>query len=191
MKQIIRGDVDRSALQLQQTLARIHGMELELTEDALDAIAQEAVTLGTGARGLHRLMGRAVDAVDHRWSELAADGVTKVIIDRHCALSTGEPQLIKGQPAADRIDSELRAEAVVGLPRSPRPVLPEPERRPPHDGISDTRGWSDERIWNRVESLKTEQLDWNNAAASARAWWEKFEAENKHRPALILRLVVE
>ncbi len=137
------------------------------------------------------LIGRAVDAVDHRWNELAADGVTKVIIDRNCALSTGEPQLIKGKPAADRIDSELRAEAVVGLPRSPRPVLPEPVKRPPRDGISDTRGWSDERIWNRVESLKTEQLDWNNSAASARAWWEKFEAENKHRPALILRLVEE
>ncbi len=35
MQQIVRGDVDRSALQLQQTLARIHGIELELTEDAL------------------------------------------------------------------------------------------------------------------------------------------------------------
>lgn len=191
MKQIVCGDVDRSALQLQQTLARIHGIELELTDEALDAIAQEAVTLGTGARGLHRLIGRAVDSVDHRWNELAADGVTKVIIDRACALSTGAPKMIKGKPVEDRIDAELRAEAVVGLPRSPRPVLSEPGQRPSRDGISDTRGWSDERIWNRVESLKTEQLDWNNAAASARTWWEKFESENKHRPALILRLVEE
>ncbi|MEZ6132342.1 MAG: AAA family ATPase [Planctomycetaceae bacterium] len=191
MKQIVRGDVDRSALQLQQTLARIHGIDLELTEDALDAIAEEAAELGTGARGLHRLIGRAVDAVDHRWSELADGGVTKVIVDRDCALNTGQPQLITEPSTVERIDAELRSEAVVGLPRSPRPVLPEPGRRQPRDGMSDTRGWSDERIWNRVEFLKTEQLDWNNAAASARTWWEKFEEENKHRPALILRLVEE
>jgi hypothetical protein len=191
MRQIIRGGVDRSALALQQQLALLHGIELELTDDALDAIADEAAALGTGARGLHRLIGRAVDAVDHRWSELAEEGVRQVIIDRDCALSTGPPQLIYGEPAWPRIDLELRQEAVLGLPRSPRPVLPEPgqPQRPP--GISDVRGWSEERIWNRIESLKTDKLNWNEAAGSARTWWEKFEVENKHRPALILRLVEE
>lgn len=188
MKQIVKGSVDRSPLQLQQQLARIHGIELELTEEALSAIAEEAVALETGARGLHRLMGRAVDAVDHRWSELAAEGVSRVVINRTCALQTGEPELIKDDSAHPRMDLELRREAVTGLPRSPKALLPSSTRPP---GISDTTGWSEEEIWNRVELLKSQSLGWDETTGSSRQWWLKFEAENKHRPTLVLRLVEE
>ncbi|MBV11157.1 AAA family ATPase [Rubinisphaera sp.] len=191
MREIVREGVDRSPLQLQQELARIHGIELQLTEDALDAIAGEAASLGTGARGLHRLIGRAVDAVDHRWSELAESGVTQVIVGRECALGTGEPQLIKGISNIPRSDMELRSDAFNGIPRSPRPVLGEATPRVQSNGISDIRGWSDERIWNRIETLKRDKLDWEESSGSAKTWWEKFESENKHRPPLILRLIEE
>jgi type IV secretion system protein VirD4 len=57
-------------------------------------------------------------------------------------------------------------------------------------GISDTRGWSDEQISNKLEETK-EKLDWPNTTGSAKKWWEAFENENKHRTALVLRLAEE
>ncbi len=78
------------------------------------------------------------------------------------------------------------------LPPQPRPVLG--VTRPGKDlppGISDTRDWSDEELWNALEKIKNDQLDWKNAAGSARKWWETFQDENKHRPALIYRLAEE
>ena len=191
LREIVRGSVERSPLLQQQTLARIHGIELVLTAEALDAIADEAAVIGTGARGLQRLVGRAVDAVDHRWAELADDGVTQVVIDRDCALGTGAPELIRDRALFQRVDLELRAEAMLNVPRAPRPVLPEQPTPALRDGITDCRGWTDEQCWNRIERLKSEQLEWDGTTGSARTWWLKFETENRHRPALILRLAEE
>ena len=55
-------------------------------------------------------------------------------------------------------------------------------------GISNTRGWTDQDIWNKLEEVKKTKLDWENTTGSARKWWEAFENENKHRAALVLRL---
>lgn len=188
---IIRGDVERSPLQQQQELARLHGIQLELTDEALDALAAEAAAIGTGARGLQRLMCRAVDAVDHRWAELASAGVTRVVIDRECAFNTGPPQLISDLALWPRLDMELRAEALQDLPGTPRPSLSPATNTAARPGISDSRDWSEEQCWNRIEQLKGEPLGWNAVTPSARTWWLRFEAENRHRPALILRLVEE
>jgi uncharacterized protein HemY len=42
----------------------------------------------------------------------------------------------------------------------------------------------------RLEELKR-AIDWANTTGSARKWWEAFEAENRHQPALVLRLAEE
>ncbi|MCP5021364.1 MAG: hypothetical protein GY930_06270, partial [bacterium] len=47
-------------------------------------------------RGLQRLVGRAVDAVDRRWPELANAGYTRVVIDRACVEGSGDPKLERG-----------------------------------------------------------------------------------------------
>ena len=39
--------------------------------------------------------------------------------------------------------------------------------------------------------MKTEDLAWVEATDSATKWWGAFEEENRHRPALIYRLVEE
>ncbi len=57
-------------------------------------------------------------------------------------------------------------------------------------GISDTRGWTDDQVWKKYEEVR-EKLDWKNTTGSARKWWETFEAENKARPSLVLRLAEE
>jgi len=192
LRGILTAGMERSPLEKQKRLAAIHGIELEISAEALDAISAEAVTLGTGARGLHRLIGGAVDPVDHRWPELADRGVCKVIITRACVESGAEPEFVTGPPATPRMDKELRRESLAGLPPRPRPVLPVGARTVELPaGITDTRTWSDEEIWNALEQLKNDQLAWREAPASARKWWETFQEENKHRPALIFRLAEE
>lgn len=77
------------------------------------------------------------------------------------------------------------------MPRSPRPVLAGRGLKGLPPGISDTRTWPDEKIWNELEKIKRDVLDWENTTGSARKWWTTFEEENRHRPALALRLAEE
>jgi hypothetical protein len=57
-------------------------------------------------------------------------------------------------------------------------------------GITDTRGWSEEQVKNKLAEVKN-QIGWNETAGSARKWWEAFENENLTRMALVLRLSEE
>lgn len=190
LRAIISESTERSALEVQKKLAAIHGIELEVSEDALEAVADEAAALGTGARGLHRLIGRALDSVDHRWPELADEKVRKVVVGRKCVTEGAEPRLVKGgkKSTLKRMDQELRESCISDLPRSPRPKLGSRNDLPP--GITDVSGMTDEEVFNQIEELR-EDLEWEKTTGSARKWWTTFEEENKHRPALILRLVEE
>lgn len=179
-------DTERSPLVRQQKLAAVHGIELILTEDALDAIAKEAAALGTGARGLHRLIGQAVDSVDYRWPELAEEGVVKVIINAEAARGLAEPLLETGEAKVKRQDEELRKECFIGIPPRPKPLLKEKAAA----GITDVADWSSEAIFNEIEEVKN-SLAYDKTSGSARKWWDTFEKENNHRPALILRLCEE
>lgn len=193
LREIVTDATERSPLERQRRLAAIHGIELEIADEALDAIAAEAEALGTGARGLHRLIGRAVDSVDHRWPELADQGVRKVVITGRTVTDGAEPTMVRGDGGvAERMDHQLRHESLTSLPPPPRPVLPQGGRREEaKPGITDTTEWSDEQLWNAIEALKNDRLGWKETAGSARKWWESFEAENKHRPTLVHRLAEE
>ena len=46
-------------------------------------------------------------------------------------------------------------------------------------------------VLNATEALKNDCLGWKDTSGSARKWWESFEQENQHRPALIHRLCEE
>lgn len=192
LRSILEAGIEHSPLEKQKELARIHGIELEIAEDALDLIAKDAAEMGTGARGLHRLIGRAVDLLDDKWTELADEGVTKVVITKK-SIQTGKLQeQPKGKRKFKRIDRELREESLAGLPLRPRPILVgKGKQLALPSGITDTSEWSDEELWNTLEKLKDDALGWKDTTGSARKWWESFEQENKQRPALIYRLAEE
>ena len=57
-------------------------------------------------------------------------------------------------------------------------------------GITDVRGLSTEDINKKITEVK-KILDWENTTGSAKKWWEAFEKENTHQPALVLRLSEE
>jgi ATP-dependent Clp protease ATP-binding subunit ClpX len=185
LRTILGQGVQRSALARQQEFARIHGIELVITDDALDAIAAEAEALGTGARGLDRLVGRAVDSVDHRWPELAADGVVRVVIGR-AVIERGEPpQLERGTPTEPPTAAELRAQALRDMP--PRPAPGTDARRP----RGDLNSQSDAQVREAIDRLKHDQLEWPETTGSARKWWDAFETENAQRLRLVLKLCEE
>jgi ATP-dependent Clp protease ATP-binding subunit ClpX len=193
LRAILSDQTQGSALDKQKKLAEVHGIELEITDDALDAIADEAIRLGTGARGLHRLLGRAVDSVDHRWVELADQGITRVIVNRQSALGLNEPLLEKSKRVHVRIDLEMRQEAMASLPGVPTTT---PNRSPANNqqalppGITNTRGWDAEQLQELLENVKKD-LDWEHTTGSARKWWNAFEEENKTRVPLVIRLAEE
>lgn len=186
LRAIVAVQTERSPLSRQQEIARAHGIDLVLTDEALDEIAKEVERLGTGARGLHRLIGRAVDAVDDRWPELADDGVTRVEIGVAAMRGEAKPEFQKGERKYEISDRELREACLTGLPPRPRAII----REKAEPGITDVSGWTTEAIWNAVEEKKT-NLDWEETTGSARKWWNAFEEENRHRPALVLRLCEE
>jgi len=57
-------------------------------------------------------------------------------------------------------------------------------------GITNTAGWSEPRLAEHLSRVR-KVLDWDNTTGSARKWWEAFEAENKTRLALVVRLAEE
>lgn len=57
-------------------------------------------------------------------------------------------------------------------------------------GISNTRGWTEDRLRTSLDQVR-QSLDFQNATEAAVRWWQAFEDENKTRPALILRLAQE
>ena len=182
-----------SALKRQQALVALHGIDLQFDRDALDAIAREAASLGTGARGLQRLVCRVVDPIDYQLPELADQGITRITITRECVENEAEPRM-ESSPAAGqppREDQQLRQQALRGLPRRPRPVQPTEEGHPLPKGISDVSSWTDEKIWNNLEVLKQDKLKWKESSPAATFWWNEFEKENRHRPALVFRLAEE
>lgn len=189
LRAILDGGVEDSALARQQKMAALHGIELVIESDALDAIAEDAVELQTGARGLHRLVGLVVDAVDFRWPELADAGVTKVIVTRETVESSGEPILEKGKPLPERSreDREIRRDCLKGLPPKPR----EAPRKTRPEGITDTSGWSEDSLRAAYEKLKMESLGGSELTGSVRKWWESFESENKNQLPLLHRLAEE
>lgn len=193
LRSIISDQTAGSALEKQKKLAEVHGIELVITDDALDAIADEAMRLGTGARGLHRLIGRAVDSVDHRWVELADEGITQIIIDRSSATGQNEPRMEKGKSRFERSDLQMRQEVMASLPRPPSASGNKASSKSTSglaEGLTDTRGWTADQIEGLLTKVKKD-LDWENTTGSARKWWTTFEEENKTRMPLVLRLAEE
>lgn len=82
------------------------------------------------------------------------------------------------------------------VPLRTEPLSFEFPRLPPHaaaPGISltDATNWSDEEVRKRLEDVKRQVAYAEAAETSAGKWWTAFEAENSHRPKLVLRLAEE
>jgi ATP-dependent Clp protease ATP-binding subunit ClpX len=189
---LIGTSISGSALERQTKMAGIHGIRLEFTPDALEAVVDRAMRMGTGARGLPRLLGMAVDSVDYRWGDLADDGVTRVVFDRDAVLGDAEPRLEKGNRGLERLDDDLRRDVMATLPPPPKLVGGSVRgSNPGFPGTTNTAGWTVAQVREELDRVTTQELDLANASKHATKWWSAFEKQNESRLRLVLLVAEE
>jgi len=83
----------RNALVRQyQRLFELDGVELEFTPDALEAVGDQAILRGTGARGLRAIMEEVLLSV--MYDVPSRDDVARVVINREVVLDNVLPTLV-------------------------------------------------------------------------------------------------
>ncbi len=88
----------KNALVKQYTrLFEMDGVELEFTEEALDAIADQAIHRGTGARGLRAIMEEVLLPV--MYDIPSRDDVAKVVVTRETVQDNVLPTIVPRKPA--------------------------------------------------------------------------------------------
>src|SRR5664279_1191075 len=75
-----------------QKMFEIDGVELEFTEDALDAVADQAILRGTGARGLRAIMEEVLLPV--MFEVPGRDDIARVVVNRSVVLENVNPTLV-------------------------------------------------------------------------------------------------
>jgi ATP-dependent Clp protease ATP-binding subunit ClpX len=73
-------------------LFELDGVELEFTDDALEAIADQAILRGTGARGLRAIMEEVLLSV--MYEVPSRDDVARVVITREAVLENVNPTIV-------------------------------------------------------------------------------------------------
>jgi ATP-dependent protease Clp ATPase subunit len=69
----------------------LHGVRLEITDDAIDTLVSKAVAQGTGARALRLVIDQMLRGVEHHLPEMAALGVNALIYDQGAVLGVSAP----------------------------------------------------------------------------------------------------
>ncbi|SDG06831.1 C-terminal, D2-small domain-containing protein, of ClpB protein, partial [Cellulosimicrobium cellulans] len=83
----------RNALVKQyQRMFAIDGVELEFTEGAVEAVAEQALLRGTGARGLRAIMEEVLQQV--MFDVPSRDDVERVVITREVVLDNVNPTIV-------------------------------------------------------------------------------------------------
>jgi ATP-dependent Clp protease ATP-binding subunit ClpX len=97
----------RNALTRQfSKLFELDGVELEFSDDALEAIADQAILRGTGARGLRAIMEEVLLPV--MYDIPSRDDVAKVVVTEQTVRENVNPTIVPRQPAPDRTRRERR-----------------------------------------------------------------------------------
>ncbi|WP_149202054.1 ATP-dependent Clp protease ATP-binding subunit ClpX [Actinotalea subterranea] len=88
----------RNALVKQyQRMFEIDGVELEFTPDAVEAIADQALLRGTGARGLRAILEEVLQQV--MFDVPSRDDIARVVVTRGTVLENVNPTIVPREPA--------------------------------------------------------------------------------------------
>jgi ATP-dependent Clp protease ATP-binding subunit ClpX len=160
LRAILRQPSQFSSLHQRQQIALLHGITLEVSDDALDALAERAKKMNTGARAITRLLGDVLDRIEYQFPELADDRVSHVIIDRECLLTGSEPKLVRGRRDTRRRDSVLRnrflGDGAAGTQKTANSARRTNSTGKPKIGGVSICGWSTasekaQAFWGRLE----------------------------------------
>jgi ATP-dependent Clp protease ATP-binding subunit ClpX len=90
-----------------QRLFELDGVELEFTDDALEAVADQAIMRGTGARGLRAILEEVLLAV--MYEVPSRQDVARVVITRDVVLEHVYPTLVPREKESKRERREKSA----------------------------------------------------------------------------------
>lgn len=76
-------------------LFAVDGVDLSFTEGAVKAIADTAITQGTGARGLRSIIERTLESTMFRLPDM--DGAAQVIVDEDAVAGRSEPRIVMAE----------------------------------------------------------------------------------------------
>jgi ATP-dependent Clp protease ATP-binding subunit ClpX len=82
-------------------------VELEITQDALEAVADQALLRGTGARGLRAILEEVL--LDVMYDLPSRSDIGRCVIDRAVVLERVAPTLVPRSPASDKAERPRRA----------------------------------------------------------------------------------
>ena len=84
----------RNALVKQyRKMFEIDGVELEFTQDAIEAVAEQALARGTGARGLRAIMEEVLLPV--MFDVPSEDDIARVVVTREVVLDNVNPTIVR------------------------------------------------------------------------------------------------
>jgi ATP-dependent Clp protease ATP-binding subunit ClpX len=87
-----------------QTLFGMESVELDLRQEALQAVAEKAIERKTGARGLRSILETIL--LETMYKIPSEDGVIKVVVDGSVIDGENEPLLVYEQKEAKKVASE-------------------------------------------------------------------------------------
>jgi ATP-dependent Clp protease ATP-binding subunit ClpX len=87
----------------------IDGVELEFTEDAIEAVAEQALLRGTGARGLRAIMEEVLLPV--MFDVPSDDDIARVVVTREVVLDNVNPTIVRREVPAARPKRAPRKES--------------------------------------------------------------------------------
>jgi hypothetical protein len=154
---------------------------MEIGEDYLASFLLDYERqLGLNAAPAESLSWWEAVAAAYAGDQLARVCVAEAITSRRLTLSRFSPYL-----AAHGTSDFGKCLAIVDIEAKPNQSVVDVPRE-----VTDSSGWTDEEVTEQLQHVKA-QLDWEHTIGSARKWWEAFENENRHRLALVLRLLDE
>lgn len=74
----------------------IDGVDLEFTEDAVAAVADQALLRGTGARGLRAVLEEVLLPV--MFDVPSDEGIARVVVTREVVLDNVNPTIVRREP---------------------------------------------------------------------------------------------
>ena len=80
-----------------KTLFKIDNVELEITDEAISAVARKAISLKTGARGLRTILENLM--IDTMFDIPSETDIAKVIVDEGVVEQGNKPKLVKKEIA--------------------------------------------------------------------------------------------
>ena len=118
----------------------LDNVELEFTPDALEAVAEQALLRGTGARGLRAILEEVL--LDVMYDLPSRTDVGKCVVDRSVVLDRVAPTLVPLGGAPVKSTRSRRRRVLT----EPKPVLVDEPVVPPFAGVEDALAWLDSHV---------------------------------------------